>query len=313
MKPTRLLPLLFVLLFIGSLVPIFSINVLATQAPIGGGYTLLLYDAASGTIPAAPLMNFAALPPGTNPVYTGGATMLDTTSANNIYAGWVSEGTITPGFPVLDRANGFQVDVTMQVEAEAHANNNRAGYSLIALGSDAKGIELAFWGTEIWAQNDTATGGLFTHGEGVVFDTTANLVDYQVIVVSDTYTLTANATPILTGPVRDYTDFSGFPDPYETPNFLFMGDDTTSAQARIRLTYVSITGTGQPTATPTVTSTSTSTETPTSTPTPTFTPPPTATGSLTPEPTPTPEITPSPTPKPAQYQVYLPLIKAGDS
>ncbi len=304
MKPTRLLPLLFVLLFFGSLVSIFPKNVLATQAPIGGGFTLLLYDATSGTIPAAPLMNFAALPPGTNPVYEGGATVLDTTANNGIYAGWVSEGTITPGFPILDRANGFQVDVTVQVEAEAHANNNRAGYSLIALGSDAKGIELAFWGNEIWAQNDTATGGLFTHGEGVVFDTTANLVDYQVIIVSDTYTLTANATPILTGPVRDYTDFSGFPDPYETPNFLFMGDDTTSAQARIRLTYVSITGTGQPTATPT----------------PTFTPSPTATGSLTPEPTatftptltPTPEIPPTPTSKPAQYWFYLPLINAGD-
>jgi hypothetical protein len=61
-------------------------------------------------------------------------------------------------------------------------------------------------------------------------------------VIGDAYTLTANMESILTGPLRDYGSFSGFPDPYETPNFLFLGDDTTSAQARIRLSFVSITG-----------------------------------------------------------------------
>jgi hypothetical protein len=29
--------------------------------------------------------------------------------------------------------------------------------------------------------------------------------------------------------VRDYTAFSGFPNPYASTNFLFFGDDTTSA------------------------------------------------------------------------------------
>ena len=61
--------------------------------------------------------------------------------------------------------------------------------------------------------------------------------------MGDTYTLTANAEPLLTGPLRDYSAFAGFPDPYETPNFLFLGDNTTSAQARVRLRFVSVTGT----------------------------------------------------------------------
>ncbi|HLF90911.1 MAG TPA: hypothetical protein VI451_18355, partial [Anaerolineales bacterium] len=107
--------------------------------------------------------------------------------------------------------------------------------------NDKKGVELAFWEDEIWAQNDSSTGGLFTHGEGAAFDTTASLTDYQVMIVGDTYTVTAGTNVILTGAVRDYTDFAGTIDPYETPNFLFFGDDTTSAQARIHLSYVSVT------------------------------------------------------------------------
>ena len=68
------------------------------------------------------------------------------------------------------------------------------------------------------------------------------LIDYQLTIIDDAYTLIANTQSILTGPLRDYSDFDGFPDPYQTPNFLFLGDDTTSAQARVRLGYLAITG-----------------------------------------------------------------------
>ncbi|HNB53182.1 MAG TPA: hypothetical protein PK530_14625, partial [Anaerolineales bacterium] len=133
-------------------------------APNAGDYTLLLYDAASGTVPQAPYMNFLSLPPGVvNPIFQSGATLLDTTANNSVYAGWVSEGTTTPDFPDLNRADGFKVDLSLQISQELHSNNNRAGFSLIVLSDDKKGIELAFWENEIWAQNDTATGGLFTH------------------------------------------------------------------------------------------------------------------------------------------------------
>jgi hypothetical protein len=135
------------------------------------------------------------------------------------------------------------------VQNESHTNNNRAGFSIIVLSDDNKGIELAFWKNEIWVQNDDTTGGLFKHGEGTIFATTTGFINYQVIVVNDTYTLIADNKPILTGPLRDYSKFDGFPDPYETPNFLFLGDDTTSAQARIRLSFVSVTGTEPATST----------------------------------------------------------------
>jgi hypothetical protein len=93
--------------------------------------------------------------------------------------------------------------------------------------------------------------------------------------------LSADAQTILTGPVRDYSEFDGFPDPYQTPNLLFLGDDTTSAQAGIRLSYLSITGT-EPVA-PTEASIATSTSRPS----------PTASSTATPSKTPFPTSTPS--------------------
>ncbi|HVF26541.1 MAG TPA: hypothetical protein VNA23_11660 [Anaerolineales bacterium] len=218
-------------------------HVSATQAV--GQRTPILYDAASGANPAGQIMSLFDFPPGEIiQTFGDGHTTLNTTkSGNSTYAGWTSNAANTPGFPSLNRAAGFQLDFIMQVENGAHTSNNRAGFSIIILSEDARGIELAFWENEIWVQNDDATGGLFTHGESASFPTTTGAINYQLIVTNDTYTLTANGTPILNGPLRDYRKFEGFPDPYQSPNFIFLGDDTTSAQARIQLSYVSVTGT----------------------------------------------------------------------
>lgn len=309
--------------FLPLILPLLLFSLIAlllphpTRATPNDYVTLQLYDAASGTIPQPPLMTYANYPINTaTPIFSGDSTILDTTENDNINAGWFSDGATAPGFPELVQADGFHVDFTVQIGEEAHGNNNRAGFSVIVLSNEAKGIELAFWMDEIWAQNDTATGGLFTHGESTPY-TTTTFVDYQVLIVSNTYTLTANTLPILTGPVRDYSDFVGIIDPYETPNLLFFGDDTTSARARIRIAQASVTGTGIPTPTPTSTDTATPTPTntltPTSTPTPIPpTPTPTFTRDLTAAP-PTETLTPSPSPSPTPdlliNKIYLPIIK----
>ena len=225
---------------------LFSLNLKRASATRAiGGKTLILYDAKSGVTPDTKMMSFFDFPPGDIiQTYESGSTTLDTTrSGNNTYAGWISNEANTLGFPRLDRTAGFQLDFTLHVENESHTSDKRAGFSIIILSEDARGIELGFWENEIWAQNDDATGGLFTRGEGITFPTTASLINYQIIVINDSYILTANGASILTGPLRDYSKFEGFPDPYQTPNFLFLGDDTTSAQARVRLSYVSVTGT----------------------------------------------------------------------
>jgi hypothetical protein len=236
MNKGKLLSGLFILIF-GSAA--YSYH----PALFSDGKTLVLYDAASGDVPSMSVMSFTDFPPGIAlQVFSDGATVLDTTiSGTDTYAGWVASEATTPVFPILDRTVGVRVNFTVQVESEAHANNDRAGFSVIILGNDAKGIELSFWENEIWVKSDDGTGGLFKHGEGIAFATNA-LTEYQVTFIGDTYTLTANAEPLLTGPLRDYSAFAGFPDPYEAPNFLFLGDNTTSAQARVRLRFVSVTG-----------------------------------------------------------------------
>lgn len=232
---------------------------------LAGEKTLVLYDAALGGIPDEALMDFTDFPPGAaSQTYVDSTTVMDTTvSGSDTFAGWVSSKAVTPGFPILERTVGVQVNFALRVESEVHTRNNRAGFSVIILDKDARGIELSFWENEIWAQNDNNTGGLFTHGEGAAFPTTASLTDYQVTILGDTYTLTVNSLPLLSGPVRDYSAFEGFPDPYETPNFLFWGDDTTSAQARVRLGFASVTGTEPVLPTPTAAGTATSSPLPT--------------------------------------------------
>ena len=284
MNKTRVFPLLgSFLVFATAFVALNPGNgVGASQL---GGKTLVLYDGSAGATPESPLMGFTDFPPGAaQPAYAEGVTLLDTTVlGEDTYAGWVSSGSSTPGFPILDRTAGFQVNVTLQLERESHSNNNRAGFSIIVLADDARGVELGFWENEIWAQSDGMTGGLFRRAEGIAFAANAGLADYQITIVGDTYTLAAGGLPILTGPVRDYSAFDEFPDPYETPNFLFLGDDTTSAEARVRLSSVSVTG-SEP-ATPTVAATVTSTSSPlptlttTPSPSPTPLPPQTATPS----------------------------------
>jgi hypothetical protein len=248
--------------------------------------TLILYDAMSGAIPDTSLMSFADFPfGGIVPTYSEGATIMDTTIAGNeVFAGWISSAATILGFPILDRTEGVQVNLTVQVESESHTRDTRSGLSLIVLDKDKKGIELSFGENEIWAKSDDNTGGLFARGEDVAFATTG-MVAYQLTLIGDTYTLTANGQTLLTGPIRDYTSFDGFPDPYETPNFLFLGDNTTSAQARIRLQFVSVVG-SEPVA---VTSTSD--------PSPTVV--------NTPLPEPSPAVPPTPQPTPTQQPMVV--------
>jgi hypothetical protein len=157
---------------------------------------------------------------------SGGKTTLDTTSNNAIQAGYSNYNLIfpvNPAFPPLLRTDGFVVSMDMRVIDEEHASANRSGVSIIVLASDLMGIELAFWENEVWAQS----GADFLHAEGVAFNTTAAMTRYDVAVLGSTYRVLANGNQILTGSLRNY---SAFGLPYTLPNFLFLGDDTTSAR-----------------------------------------------------------------------------------
>jgi len=220
----------------------------ANDAPIVGQATVL-YDGTLGTLPRAQSFTYAATDV-TPPSFTieatqtvdGNTARLDTTPDIEDLAGDSNAAT------TLNRNTGYSVRFSAQIISENHAGSDkngdgiadRAGFSVIALSSDTRGIELGFWSNEIWAQEGGSAPDLFTHAEGASFDTTAGLIPYELTILGDTYTLAVTDTLILSGTLRDYSAFSGPIDPYETPNYLFLGDNTSSAQAEMKLGYVSV-------------------------------------------------------------------------
>jgi hypothetical protein len=206
-----------------------------------GARAVTLYDGALNTTPGGQGWTFSA--PGATETAPGGsgATTLSTDANNALQGGYTRLAPFA-----LDRAVGYTFRFDVQVLTETHATNDRAGLSVIVLGGDKKGIELGFWTGEVWAQSDAP---LFTHAEGAALNTTgagggaAGLIRFDLQVKDDTYRLFANGggAPLLTGAVRDYTAFTGPIDPYETPNFLFIGDDTTSARGSFKVSRVEVT------------------------------------------------------------------------
>jgi hypothetical protein len=160
-------------------------------------------------------------------------------TANSTQGGWSNTFPIihTPvngSFPSLNRTNGFTLTFGLKVSAESHASTDRAGVSVILLASDHQGIELGFWTNEIWAQSST-----FAHAEGTgAYDATVART-YTLSVLNSTYTLNDGSSNILSGSLRDYS--ASLAVPYGLNNYLFIGDDTTSARGAFELTGMTIT------------------------------------------------------------------------
>ncbi|MDM8522482.1 hypothetical protein QUF80_03850 [Desulfococcaceae bacterium HSG8] len=142
----------------------------------------------------------------------------------------------------LDRSSGFTITFEAQVLEEEHDYNDRAGFSVIVnthdcSGEGCMGLELGFWTDQIWTQGDADDeDGLFRRSETASFDTTI-MTRYDLTVKDDNYELFANNSSVLKGRLRNYTTYE---DPfyvtiYQTPDFLFFGDDTESAKAKVRL------------------------------------------------------------------------------
>jgi hypothetical protein len=203
-----------------------------------------LYDGSLGTTPDQQGFTYLALAFAATQTLTTGGTILNTMPITNEQAGYFNRPAQTP---LLDRTLGYTVNFTVQVISENHTGSDRnsdgiddrAGFSVIVLSNDSKGIELGFWQNQIWAQEDgPSQPPLFTHAEGITFTTTTALMPYHLAIFSNTYTLSTNGISILTGSLRDYTAFGGFP--YNSTNFIFLGDNTASARASIKLAAVSV-------------------------------------------------------------------------
>jgi hypothetical protein len=135
--------------------------------------------------------------------------------------------------PKIDRRAGFSIHFRLALRSENHVRRERAGTSVIVIADDLMGVELGFWEREVWAQLDDP---LFTHGEGAAFETAAG-TDYELRLIGDRYELSASGRKILEGPLKNYSSF-GFP--YDRRDFLFYGDDTSTAAADMELTSLRV-------------------------------------------------------------------------
>ncbi|MEG4009558.1 sodium:calcium exchanger, partial [Microcoleus sp. Pol11C1] len=215
-----------------------------------------LYNGLLGNTPTAQdwlsltNLNLASPTATASEIFSGNGVNLNSTAANSIYAGYTNNP-LNPSFPPLDRTTGFSLSFNLQIISESRTNQNRAGFSIVAVTSDRKAIEIGFQqlsatSGNIFAQADGITpnpggqtNGLFVTAENVPYNTNI-ATNYTLRVQGDNYFLSDGSDIILTGPLRDYSGFSDPIDPYETPNFLFLGDGTTSAQGNINLTRVSL-------------------------------------------------------------------------
>lgn len=223
-----------------------------TRAAASAQTTTVLYDGALGTMPEAQGFVFVDLPSGSAArSWADGATLLNTLAFSGAYAGYTAQPDLVPA---LDRQAGYSVTFTTQLLSESHAGSDRngdgvddrAGFSVTVLSTDTLGIELGFWTDRVWAQEGGSGSNLFTQAEGAAFDTTSGLITYTLAVSGAAYTLWANGAPLLSGPLRDYTAFAGPLDPYETPNLIFLGDNSASARAAMRLAAVRVTAGAAP-------------------------------------------------------------------
>lgn len=180
-----------------------------------------------------------SIAPAPSATATSSGTILDSSGTNSNYAGYFRQSPLQ-----LNRSTGYSVTFRVQVNSESHSSTNRAGFSMIVISSllagesQPYGIELGFWTNSIWAQK---VG--FTRGENVSYNTKAQAITYKLSVKDNNYQLFANGatTPILQGTLRQYTGFTpppGYGNPYTTPNLIFMGDNTTSARAKVTIVSV---------------------------------------------------------------------------
>ncbi|NJR49356.1 MAG: hypothetical protein HC780_07050 [Leptolyngbyaceae cyanobacterium CSU_1_3] len=96
-----------------------------------------------------------SVPPGATQTVSAGTTTLNTTANNALQAGYAITA---PAAFALNRTRGYTLGFNVQLLSEDHSSNDRAGFSVIALGSDKRGIELGLWTNStqktgsIWAQ-----------------------------------------------------------------------------------------------------------------------------------------------------------------
>ena len=227
----------------------YFVAIALLAAASSAGADVVLYDGVAGNgTPGDQGLHWISQLGGTQSQSGGVTTLTTDADTRNGYYNYVSSavvsqvsgGALNTEFSAkvavsLDRSgDGYTVRFDARLISESHSSTDRAGFSIIALGSDLAGIELGFWEGQVWAQS----GADFQHAEEASFDTTAEMVTYQLAVLGTEYTLYADGAELLTGSLRDYSAHENLV--YSQSDFLFFGDNTTSAAGSVELGPISV-------------------------------------------------------------------------
>ncbi|MDY0748344.1 PEP-CTERM sorting domain-containing protein [Paucibacter sp. R3-3] len=198
---------------------------------------------------------------GASASYGSSGAQVKPSAGNAAIAGWSNypallalNGALPPvnaAFPVLDATAGYTLSFDMVLYSEDHSGNaNRAGFSATLIGSDRKGVEIGFQSDRIFAQNlvdNSFVAGESTSDPALVAAAFAPNHRWELEVQGDSYQLLVNGLPVLSSALHDYSSYTGTgANAYRTPNFLFLGDNTTSAGASFLLGYAAISTVPEP-------------------------------------------------------------------
>ena len=147
----------------------------------------------------------------------------------------------------LNQATGYTITFTVSLDPSTLVDISttaapRAAFSVIAVSSDKKGIEIGFRPTAIFSQS--ASFGI--EAETSLAINTSITRDYKLTVFNNTYSLASGGTSIINGNLQTYSfdqTASNPPlpfNPYTTSSFLFFGDDTGKASGTFTLGNVTL-------------------------------------------------------------------------
>jgi len=189
-----------------------------------------------------------------------GVTEFDTTYDPEIYAVFgthsVFDGTQRhPRAQVLDRSAGFRVSFDLAIRSEQHDEaldpngdgvSDSGSFSIGIISSDLKGLGIQFWADRIWITEDDSEGEeeLFTHAE--FFEQTAEefgqLRRYDFEFKDDGYRIRIDGETVLTGLIRDYSNFQGVDVPvfgnvnsFDKPNSITFGDPSNVSMSQVAI------------------------------------------------------------------------------
>lgn len=243
-----------------ALLALNSLISIGLQPQIASASTLLydgngLPEAQGWLIPGAIQSN--GFPTSLSGTVVPGGVEVDSDANGAEYAGYSNYNPLTntfvnPNFPTLDSDSSYSIFFNAMLDNDPNTfsdpdDNSRAAFSITAIGTDNRGIEIGFDSNQIFAQSPEF---MQVAAETQSFDTSSN-TDYQLSVLGNTYQLLANTgsgfSPVINGSLREY-NFNplvsqpplGIFNPYEIPNFLFFGDNTGQAYGTFTLGEVRV-------------------------------------------------------------------------